>query len=146
MWWHRQNHGFRVSLEVVDFNVGFDDLRPAAEKKGHKIAPTGQIKSHKKSITWQGFFFFVEKMVLGRSGKSGLAFMWIGCLEPKLNSQKQNEWKAQSIEWDMSIRSNIPNTGQGGQFKAYFTKYVTLQDMAISRRHERMSMVLIRAL
>ena len=67
MWWHRQNHGFRVSLAEVDFNVGFDDLRPAAEKKGHKIAPIGQIKSHKKSITWQGFFF---------CGKNGTRSKW----------------------------------------------------------------------
>lgn len=67
MWWHRQNHGFRMSLEV-NFNMGFDDLRPTGEEKGHKIPSIGQIKSHKKSI------FVKKKMALGRSGKSGLAF------------------------------------------------------------------------
>lgn len=73
MWWHRQNHGFRMSLEV-NFNVGFDDLRPAGEEKGQKIAPIGQIKSQEKNIIRQIFFLW-KKMVLGRSGKSGLAFM-----------------------------------------------------------------------
>lgn len=46
-----------MSLEV-NFNVGFDDLRPAGEEKGHKIAPIGQIKSQEKNIIWQ-FFVFV---------------------------------------------------------------------------------------
>lgn len=49
MWWPRKNHGFRMSLEV-NFNVGFDDLRPTGEEKGHKIAPIGQIKSQKRAL------------------------------------------------------------------------------------------------